>query len=394
MLSRSATPAGLVALLAVGTFGCHPAPPPRLSPPGLSATSAVGSARPPDAVGCLAIIPPEGVVIAPGRLEPDEKQAGLRVFTFDQATPHCGPIARRYLSYRPHRAGDSPARAAVILLHGLGASAENFRSFQTHAAFERLADEHGFAVIYANGAPSSASHPKLANSGSWRAHPDPGTEIDDFVYLDTVVAEMKGRGDLAKDGDVFLVGQSNGGGMVLEAARQRPGVYAGVAAFMPFAGWRPPAPAAHENLPPLLLAYSDDDPGLPRGYAASLRTFLDGWLHALGADESALVSSETALPDRIDEGADYSGGATVLLATRKSHVSRGEVWSTKSGPRQVAAEVLHFDHAGHFWPYAVQDTAPWALSRWGFRNQDIDGADACWAFFARVLAQRHSGHKP
>jgi poly(3-hydroxybutyrate) depolymerase len=333
-----------------------------------------------DAV-CLSLEPPAGVLIDPGRWDPTERAAGLQVVTFSQSTAHCGEVVRRYLLYAP-RALKAPARAAVILLHGLGASAESFRDFQTHASFERLANEHGFLVVYANAAPSSASHPKAHNSGGWRAGASESV-IDDVAYLDTVVTDLKQRGHLASDGRVFLAGQSNGGGMVLKAARHRPGAYAGIAAFMPFVGLPPEPPSGGEVLPPLLLAYSDRDPGLPAGYANLLRDYAYRWATAMSADGRTLADTSNALPDRTREGAAYEGSEPAMVATRDSRVTQADAWAHAPGREpELAVRVLRFDRAGHFWPYPEQDTADWALRRWGFRNQDLDASDACWSFFS------------
>jgi len=335
-------------------------------------------------MACLSLNAPPGAVIAPALLGQEERNAGLQLVTFQQATSHCGDVARRYLLYVPRSVQSQPAHVAIIALHGLGSSAEHFRIFHTRGTFDQLADQHGFVLVYANAAPGSSSNDKIANSGAWRARPTPGTEIDDLAYLDTVVANLKGQGHLAKDGKVFLVGHSNGGGMILEAARHRPGTYAAIAAFMPFDGLLPASPSPGDDVPPLLLAYSDADPGLPKGYAEGLKRLGSAWASALKADPAPLGDAGQELPDRVQEGSDDQSTLPVIRATRNSRAHQIDRWVTQpaGAPPRLVLRVLHFDRAGHFWPHPQQDAAMWALSRWGFRNQDLDGAEACWAFFA------------
>jgi len=364
----------------VMTFGAACGP--QMASTAGTATVSIADTPPVDAV-CLSLKPPAGVLIEPRRWDPSERAAGVQIVTFSQATAHCGEVVRRYLLYVP-RALKAPARAVVVLLHGLGASAESFRGFQTHASFEQLANEHGFLVVYANAAPSSASHPKAHNSGGWRAGASEAV-IDDVAYLDAVVTDLKQRGHLASDGRAFLAGQSNGAGMVLKAARHRPGAYAAIAAFMPFAGVPPEPPSGDETLPPLLLAYSERDPGLPAGYANLLRDYAFRWATAMGAEGRTLADPSNALPDRVREGAAYEGSEPAMVATRDSRVTQAEAWAhAPAREPKLAVRVLRFDRAGHFWPSPTQDTADWALRRWGFRNQDLDASEACWSFFSAV----------
>lgn len=325
---------------------------------------------------------PRGAVVEPARISAQYVAAGLSVHTFEQPTRTCGTLTRRYLEYVPKRPR-AKATPLVIALHGFGSSAEGFRDFQTHARFETLAERDGFVVVYANAAPSAATDARYPNSGAWFSSPEPDAEVDDFDYLRAVHDELAARGDIAEGSPTFLVGQSNGGGMVLEAARLHPERYAGFAAFMPYDGQTPvlPTPDNRSRLTRALFVYSLGDPGLPGGYGTKLRTLADAWSRALGMPAAVLAAPvRKVLADRVNEGASYAGTDGAALRTR---ASRGEQLDFASG--RAAARYIVFDHAGHFWPNGAGDSVPGVLEKWGFRNQDVDGADAAWEFFESAL---------
>jgi poly(3-hydroxybutyrate) depolymerase len=301
-----------------------------------------------------ALYQPERLAAAPAR--------GLSVHSFEQQTAGCGPVERRYLSYVPPTLGARTEAPVLLVLHGQGASAEAMMTFQTHGTFNALADRQGLVVVYGNGLPTSFNISGLANSGRWRTDDTPPAppSVDDVDYLRRVVDDLAARGVIAGGNEVYLVGQSNGGGMALRAARARPDAYAGVAAFMPFVGFSPAAPEslAGARLRRVLFVYSTEDPGLPPGYAdAVLAPLVRGWARALGVPErdvdAQVVSSLAVTVTELD----LAAGRTALRA-------------------------LVLDRAGHFWPTRNRQADPAPLrAQFGLRNQDIEGADEVWRFF-------------
>jgi poly(3-hydroxybutyrate) depolymerase len=329
-------------------------------------------------LACLGA-PPEAIY-EPARLA-GAPAAGLDVHVFAQATARCGSVDRRYVSYVPRALAARTAAPVLLVLHGQGGSAEAMMTFQTRGTFNRLADEKGFVVVYGNGLPTTFNIAGLPNSGRWRSeYTDLGATVDEVGYLRRIVEDLTARAVIAGGNDVYLVGQSNGGGMVLSAARQQPDAYAGVAAFMPFVGFSPAAPPSlvGARLRRALFAYSLADPALPPSYPAEvIAPLARGWARALGVSEHDLEApAETALDDVVKEGANRDIDDDVVRATRDSTVKRLDLRSTTGALRQLV-----FDHAGHFWPtrdYA--DPAP-LLTEFGLRNQDIEGAAEVWRFF-------------
>jgi poly(3-hydroxybutyrate) depolymerase len=370
---RVLTAAGL--LLACGP-GCREA---------ASVPPAVAKPAPPrrgqaELLACLGA-PPEA------RYEPDRladaPAPGLTLHLFEQETKTCGRVTRRYVSYVPRALGPRAGAPVVIVLHGQGASAEAMMTFQTRGVFNALADQDGFVVVYGNGLPSAFDIAGLANSGRWRSeYTDDGATVDEVGYLARIVEDLTARAVIAGGNDVYLVGQSNGGGMALSAARQRPDAYAGVAAFMPFVGFSPSPPAdlTRARLHRVMLAYSEGDPALPPGYASAVLVPLArGWAHALGVSDRDLEAPlETALPDTVKEGRERGGAADgdVVQATRESTVKRLDLRANKAALRQLV-----FDHAGHFWPTPAYADPPALVEEYGLRNQDVDGARETWRFF-------------
>lgn len=326
------------------------------------------------------------------RYEPEQLAGApapeLRVHTFEQMTTSCGRVQRRYVAYVPRALPPRSAAPVLIVLHGRGASAEAMMTFQTRGTFNRIADAYGLVVAYGNGLPTSFNIDGLPNSGRWRSEEtELASTVDELAYLGRITEDLEARAVIAGGNDVYLVGQSNGGGMALSAARQRPDAYIGVAAFMPFVGFSPvaPRPLAGAHLTHVMFAYSQADPGLPPGYASEVLVPLAReWGRALGISDAEIKApAETRLDDVIEEGADRPPADDASLPTRDSTVRRLDACSANGALRQLV-----FDHAGHFWPTREYFDPPPLLAEFGLRNQDIEGADEVWRFFRETTLSR------
>lgn len=306
----------------------------------------------------------------------------LTLHTFEQATPHCGTLTRRYLEYRPIRLAPKTNAPIVLALHGRESSAEGFQDFMTHGSFDERAERSGAIVVYGNAAPGaeSSSNSNFYNTGTWRQGANDDGQVDDVAYLKEVLQDMQRRGSIAGGNPVYLVGHSSGGGMAVNATLAAPELFSGVAPLFAYVGEvAPPVPALTENgIARVLFAYAPNDPGLPAGHTEILTNMVTSWAAELGVSETRIAApTTTLLPNPIDEGSNYTGSLTVALATRNSSVTQLDfVTETDSKLRVVRVE-----HGGHFLPHPTQDTDPMVLENWGFRNQDITMADAIWDFF-------------
>jgi poly(3-hydroxybutyrate) depolymerase len=322
---------------------------------------------------------PSTAIYQPETLAPGTRRA--QVFTFDQATANCGIVTRRYVVHIPESVTRPTAAPVVIALPGQGASAESLREFQMQVVFDQLADRDGFVVAYGNGLPTPSNIDGLPNSGKFRSeYTDRANTVDELEYLERITGDLASRGVIRGNNPVYLVGHSGGGGLALSATRQRPERYAGVAAFMAFAGFRPAAPGDLRNtkLGRVMFVMSLTDPGLPANYSKAVLTpLVRGYGRALGIDDSALASpTTTTLPDSVQEGASYQGSSPTIIATRRSTALELDSASVHGKLR-----LIQFDHAGHFWPTPKYVDPGFVLERYGLRNQDIDGAVEAWRFF-------------
>ncbi|HEX2871681.1 MAG TPA: PHB depolymerase family esterase [Polyangiaceae bacterium] len=338
---------------------------------------------------CAALCPsdelPPGVRPRPTSTTLDERATGVRLSTFDQPTNDCGPITRRYLSYVPKQLAPKSDAPVVIVLHGLGADAETMRQYITLGRFEGLADRDGFVVVYGNAAPSAATVAERPNGGGFRKAPSTTAQVDDFAYLDMIIADLVTKGTLGGKNPVFLAGLSDGGGLAHMAALNAPTRFRGIAEIMPYPGPKvllPPARAGF-TLQRVLVAYSETDPGMEAGYPEQLATLGPAWAAALRLSADAQRSPRaTALPNAVKEGAGYRGTAPNAKRTLDSRVEQLDFGSASTGPR---VRVLRFDHAGHLWPVANPPDREQEITEFGFRNQDLDMSEVVWEFFRSSL---------
>src|SRR5690606_38407289 len=132
-----------------------------------------------------------------------------------------GSLSRDYLYYVP---AGLPAGAPLLLaLHGSLQNAGDMRTYSAYQ-FERLADEHGFIVVYPQG-----------YKGNWNDcrstadYPARAENLDDVGLIEALVRHFAAAHQ-ADPHRAFLVGYSNGGHLGLRIALERPQLLAGVAA--------------------------------------------------------------------------------------------------------------------------------------------------------------------
>ena len=138
-----------------------------------------------------------------------------------RGTIDVGRMKRTYLTYVPR--GLRNGAPLVIIMHGSGQSGARIRT-STAYAFDRLADERGFAVVYPDG-----------YEGYWNAcnvvgdYSANGLNLDDVRFL-TAVADQLIAGIGSDPRRVFAVGISRGGSMAIRLALEAPSRFRAVAA--------------------------------------------------------------------------------------------------------------------------------------------------------------------
>lgn len=141
--------------------------------------------------------------------------------TLSEGAIEVGGLKRAYLSYVPRQL--AKGAPLVLVMHGSGESDAQIR-VDTGYGFERLADQHGFAVVY----PDSYTFDwnDCSTMGSYSKN---GREVDDLGFLRALVDKLVA--DLGVDrGRVFATGVSAGGSMSIRLALEAPDRFRAVAA--------------------------------------------------------------------------------------------------------------------------------------------------------------------
>ena len=141
--------------------------------------------------------------------------------TLTRETIEVGGLTRTYRTYVPR--GLAKGAPLVVVMHGSGENGAQMR-IETGYGFERLADEHGFAVVYPN-----------AYEGYWDACSivgdvsANGLNIDDVGFLTGMVDKLVTEIGI-DPGRVFAAGSSRGGFMAFRLALEAPSRFRAVAA--------------------------------------------------------------------------------------------------------------------------------------------------------------------
>lgn len=128
-------------------------------------------------------------------------------------------LNREFYLYMPDNLKkDAPL---VLVLHGYGGSA-----LKGKTRLIELADEHGFAICYAQGIKDQKG--KTFWNVGYPFHA--GVKTNDVKYLCRLVRHLQSKFDLSAS-NTFLTGMSNGGEMCYLMAMQRPGVFKAIASI-------------------------------------------------------------------------------------------------------------------------------------------------------------------
>ena len=264
------------------------------------------------------------------------------------AAPVCAPGTLGTRSYTLCTAGEARGQGLIVALHGRGSSGAEM---QAMTALEVPAAAAGYAVVYPD-----------ALVGAWGddTFPTDSRPVgdEDVVFLDSLVAALH-RDPRIGDGPVGLVGFSNGGGMALRYAAQRPEA---VRAVVSVAGQLPRDPAVRPTgRVPLLSVHGDADPIRP--YATGNP---EPPTRVQGQSTPTLSTPETvaafAGPDAAHSAPEASdpepGDGTSVLTER---------WSDEDGTRVVLQTVVG---GGHTWPSARTALPP----GFGSLSHDLDAS--------------------
>jgi len=155
---------------------------------------------------------------------------------------------RSYKLYVPARIADAPP-PMVVMLHGCTQSADDFAA---GTRMNRLADEHGFLVVYPE-QPAGANASKCWN---WFKARDQVRDAGEPSLIAGIVRDVLGRHE-ADPRRVFVAGLSAGAAMAVILGETYPELFAGVGAHSGL-----PYGSAHD-LPSAMAAMKGGRSGLP-----------------------------------------------------------------------------------------------------------------------------------
>ena len=282
--------------------------------------------------------------------------------TLGKASMNVAGVERSYRTYVPK--GLPKGAPLVLVMHGSGEGPQAIR-VGTGYGFERLADQHGFAVAY----PKSFGFDwnDCSSIGNTAVN---GVRADDAGFLAALVEKLVG--EIGVDPNrVFAAGVSNGGSMALRLALEHPKRYRAVAAALA----NVPAPQNFQcqpgaQTPSVMILNGTEDPLVP---------YAGGEINLLGLFyKGGQVISSTASAQYLADRNAIAGKPQVNLTqtaqgTRVEHAR----WQAADGRTEVELVTLH--GAGHGLPQ------PWARRPrlLGPSPMQPNGPALIWAFFER-----------
>ncbi len=289
----------------------------------------------------------------------------------EHGTLRVGDRTRSFAYYAPAEVTAHPP--LLIAMHGSGGSGDKLR-WQTGYGFDRLADAHGFVVVYPDGYEGHWNNClKAAPFSARKLH------VDDIAFIRALIDHFHSTWGVDR-ARVFATGHSNGGQMSYRLALELPDEIRAVAAISA-------SLAVPENLDcresgkpvPVLIMNGTDDPINPYG---------GGRVSIFGLVELGCVRSS------VDTAAYFASLGAISVSPVTERLPGGDdgLWVERStwgspGTLEVVLDTIH--GGGHVVPQGVS-LYPRILGR---TDAAFDGPAEIWAFFARqpLTASRTGG---
>ena len=298
--------------------------------------------------------------------------AAIALAADESGTIQVGGLERAYLAYLPAKL--PPGAPLVFVLHGTGGNGAHMRA-ETGAEFDRLADAHGFAVIYPTGYKNSWDDCRKTDPLPAKAQ-----KIDDIAFFRALVAKFHDAHGIDPR-HVFFMGYSNGAQMAQRVALEAPDLPAAIAAVganLPIAD---NSVCGHRDKPVAVL--------LMDGTADPVNPFKGGEvkLGKLGSRGVVMSTEETATYWAMLAG--YVGEAEIDTLPHRDPAdpTAVKVWDWHE-PGMKPVIVFAIQGGGHVVPNP-HFRFPAFL---GKTTRDIDAPQEIWGFFNSVL-QAEKGAK-
>jgi polyhydroxybutyrate depolymerase len=269
-------------------------------------------------------------------------------------------LRRTYRTYVPR--GLQRGAPLVVVMHGAGENGAQMR-IETGYGFERLADEHGFAVVYPNAYEGYWDVCTVAEDVSSN-----GVHVDDVGFLTAMVDRLV-REIGVDSSRVFAAGSSRGGFMAFRLALEAPSRFRAVAAVSA----NVPSPENFKckptagGTPSVMIMNGTEDPLVPFD-GGSVSLF--GLFYKLGKVRSSRESGQYFADLNHITGAPDTHQTRVADGVRVEEV----LWRNDSG---VEVELVAIHGGGHGIPQPYR-RRPRLL---GPSPMEPNGPALIWAFF-------------
>lgn len=285
---------------------------------------------------------------------------------------------RKALVYMPEANPAAEAghkSAAIYVLHGSMGSAEGMRDM-VGAAFEALAIEHQFAVIYPEGIENHWND--CRGSADYAANT---LNIDDPGYFAQLIPELAERFNIDAERS-FITGLSNGGQMAFRIALERPGLFKAYAPMIAsLSEDRTLDCKKSGEAVAIMMVNGTEDP---------INPYNGGIVSIMGNESRGVVRSTQDTVDYWRTLAGQNGEANLVTYPEKDGDEATSIeeqrWEAEGKP-PVRLVTMH--GSGHTFPSA-SNSLPWYVE-WllGGSAGDVDGAALTLNFFQQVQGSRH-----
>jgi polyhydroxybutyrate depolymerase len=289
--------------------------------------------------------------------------------TLTRETIEVDGLTRTYRTYVPQ--GLAKGAPLVVVMHGSGENGAQMR-IETGYGFDRLADEHHFAVAYPNAHEHGGDWNACGTVGDVRAN---GPGIDDVRFLTGVVDKLVSEIGIDPR-RVFAAGSSRGGFMAFRLALDVPSRFRAVAAVS--ANVHTPdnfkCKPAQTGTSSVMIMNGTEDPLVPFDGG---NVSLFGFSYKYGKVMSSRQSGQYFADLNHIAGAPATNETNVADGVRVEHV----LWRNDSN---VEVELVAIHGGGHGIPQPYRRRprilGPLLL---GPSLREPNGPDVIWAFFER-----------
>ena len=286
------------------------------------------------------VVPAGEDTIQAGDGEPSIRQAQQRPGSFEAHEFSNQAGSRTYKVYVPARESDAP-RAMVVMLHGCTQSADDFAA---GTQMNRLADEHGFLVVY----PEQAAQANASKCWNWFKPQDQRRGAGEPSLIAGIVGEVARRHG-ADPRRIYVAGLSAGAAMAVVLGETYPELFAGVGAHSGL-----PYGSAHD-IPSAMAAMNGGRRGMP------------GLENVAGAAASPRRKAAQAVPvivfhgDR-DHTVQSTNGAHIVQQARDAHRAQAgdTAWHTRT-ESGIAPGGRRFSRIVHAGPDGQTRIESWTL---------------------------------